>query len=579
LGALGHQLLAHASISPAQWSANEVSLPSVPVPASDLEPDSTGSPVERWLSRGSWFALALVAAGAIALRLLSIDHLPGINADETYYGVHALELMEGRPIALRSGSDLPLNAPFFGLVWLLHMLFEPSLMLMRSTTVIHSIATVGLAYVLFRDRGRQFALLFALLVAVLPVHLGYARLAWDPSAVPTVMVLALAAATHLCPVLTALAFVLLLWVHPTTVFALPILIAPFIAARIKRSSPPVVDAAGEESTALPSASYFSPQRVLWMCGLAFSCAGIAFAMREHLPASIQQALDPGRLALAGSRLTNPDEMMKFVLLFADFVSGLSTFEYLTGVIDPTAIHLHRLGCIALLVVGMFAMDRLWATRARVEIAVLYGVLASLCLAYPLSGQRLLLPHSARYGMFLTIPICYVLASWLQALAARVRPATAVRFAAAALGAILLFSFQTHVLQALRRPAPARAFTFRTGETDPKQLAFEAAMRMRQEGRLALLLTKDWWIYWTVRYLAHGAPRVSVTIHRQRPDYRFPSDFVPRPAAIANAELFAITWADHALDQAFAARAKRSADIFGFEPTPILRVHALNPAKR
>lgn len=539
-----------------------------------------------WLARGSWVAMGLVAVAAIATRLIGLDHLPGINGDETYYGVHALEWIAGRDIALRSGSDLPLNAPFFGLVALLHLLFPPSLTLMRSATVIHSLATCGLAYVLFRDRGRSFAALFALLCAVLPVHLGYARLSWDPSAVPTVMVLALAAATRRRPLLTALAFALLLWVHPTTVFALPMLIAPFLAARIGRAAPsdaapdPPVPPVPEEASPEPAQELLLLRRrrfLIYGAVVLLACATIGLS--DHLPDSIQQALDPGRITHIVRRLTSPGEMTKFALLYADFVAGPSTYAYLTGAISAATIDVHRLGCIALLVMGMFAMARLWANRAQVEIAVLYGLLASLCLAYPLSGLKLLLPHTARYGMFLSVPTCFVLAAWLNALATSARAASAVRFASALLGAMLLLSFHTHVLQALERPAPARADTFRTGATDPKQLAYDALMRMRSAGRRTLVLTEDWWIYWTVRYLAHGVPDVSVTIPGMRPDYRFPSDFALRAMDAAGAELFAITWADRALDRKFATNARARADIFGFEPTPILHVHALGQPPR
>ena len=60
---------------------------------------------------------------------------------------------------------------------------------------------------------------------MLPVQLGYARLAWDPSAMTGVLVLALAAATRGRFLLTGAAFALSLWVHPAAVFAGPVLLA------------------------------------------------------------------------------------------------------------------------------------------------------------------------------------------------------------------------------------------------------------------------------------------------------------------------------------------------------------------
>ncbi|HKO93900.1 MAG TPA: hypothetical protein VJU61_22255, partial [Polyangiaceae bacterium] len=62
----------------------------------------------------SWWLLAATLGAAVALRLYGLDHLPGINADEAVFPVHASEWMGGVPLAeLRTGTNLPMNPLFF----------------------------------------------------------------------------------------------------------------------------------------------------------------------------------------------------------------------------------------------------------------------------------------------------------------------------------------------------------------------------------------------------------------------------------------------------------------------------------
>src|SRR6476620_1712803 len=123
--------------------------------------------------RASWGLIAATLAAAILVRLHALDSLPGLNGDEAYFGVRALEVLHGHPIALRTGSGLPLNPLYFGLVLALHAIAPPSLLLLRTAPAIASILSVLAAFWLFQHRGRTFAAVFAILVACSPCHLIY----------------------------------------------------------------------------------------------------------------------------------------------------------------------------------------------------------------------------------------------------------------------------------------------------------------------------------------------------------------------------------------------------------------------
>jgi hypothetical protein len=534
-------------------------------PVAGPDDSSTTRARDAPLQRASWAALAAVVSGAIALRFFGLDHLPGINGDEAELGTYALSWLHGQPLAtLRTGTDLPMNGPYFGVLALVHELVTPSFFALRLAPLIHSVATIALAFLLFRKQSKQLAAVFAGLVAVLPIHLGYSRLAWDPAAVPTMIMLGLAAATRLRLGLTLVAFGLCLWVHPTTAFCLPILASPFVAARWPR----------DEGGRLRRPSV----RAWILVAFALAAAIASFVLLVHaeaLPTPVLRAVRSGLPSRILQRLASPGQAASFALLYAELVSGPAIYRYMAGSIADGVAWLHVGGLLAVvLAVVVPAVPRLRRAGRSTELAVVCGLLVSLALTFVIGGLVMLKPHTARYGMFLTAPTCYVLAVCVDAHSSNARRASVLRLATALLGALLLTSFATNLLGAQRRGDPLREDGFRTGDVDPKQQALQVITKMRTAGRTAVVLAEDWWIYWPIRYLADREPRVRVTISGQPWDFRFPRDFTPPPFDPATMELFGVAWAGSRFD----ARASRSfaqrVEVGGYEPGPILRVYRL-----
>jgi hypothetical protein len=524
----------------------------------------SGARTREALEALSWIGCALTLAAAMWLRLVDIDHLPGINGDEAFYGVHALDWLAGSPLSsLRTGRNLPMNALFFGPVVLFHRLFAPSVLTLRAAALALSLLSIGLALLLFRRRGWTFVGPFAAAIAVLPIHMGYARFAWDASAVPSAMVMALAAATARRAGLTALAFAICLWVHPVTIFALPVLVAPFLAASWPR------DADGRMR---------APKlRTLAWSGLAASlAAALAFALVRYklLPAVVLAWLR-GELPRIAARLASPADALYYLRLYADLLAGPTLYRYITGSLPEAAETWHLLLGLTLVAALSFgAVPRLRAARRWNDLAVIVGLGVSLFLSYAIGGLRVLSPGTERYGMFLTVPSCYVLATCAEVLSSDRRRALWLRTTLAAFGVLLLISFHQHYLQALRRADPQRHDTFRSGDVEPKRAAWDALLRMREPSRPAIVMAEDWWIYWAVRYFGHGQPNVRITIPGTEPDARFPADFAPLPRTPGDAQLFGIAWADGAFDRQLSPLAERQAAVYGYEPGPILRVHLL-----
>jgi hypothetical protein len=76
--------------------------------------------------------VVLVVVTGVAFRIIALGRIPGINGDETYYPVVAMNVRDGRPQPLVTGSGLPLNPLYVGPLYLLHLSHPtPSFALVR----------------------------------------------------------------------------------------------------------------------------------------------------------------------------------------------------------------------------------------------------------------------------------------------------------------------------------------------------------------------------------------------------------------------------------------------------------------
>ena len=172
--------------------------------------------------------LGLVLTGAVVARVWHLGSLPGINGDEAWYGVQAMRFLNGQPVSWFTPSGLPVNPFFTGLELPFLLIFEPRFWILRAPALISGLLAVLLADVLGRRAvGRTSARIAALILAVLPIAIGYSRFGWDASQTPLFGVLAVTAALSGHTWGMALAFGAGLLVHPTNAFLFPALLLPW----------------------------------------------------------------------------------------------------------------------------------------------------------------------------------------------------------------------------------------------------------------------------------------------------------------------------------------------------------------
>jgi hypothetical protein len=475
--------------------------------------------VKPTANEAPWFRAAVLGAVliSVALRVIWLQRLPGVNADEAWYGLSALTLLDGDPQWLTPNQRLG-NPFFIVLAAAVHTLMEPSVLALRVPAVLSGLVLIlgsgCLARALY-PRVAMVAFAFVVLIACSPVDVGYARLGWGASqsvlfALPP-LYFALRGHTPLALLAVGAACL----VHPFNAF-LAIVVAPVLLPTLW------------ERLRAGSAAY--RLTALAACGLLML---LLFLGRDFLEGALAHWM-----SVIPGRLTSPERWLRFATNVLQLTSGTTVSEYLVGARRyATASDLLMLGLIFAVVAGSVR-----AKWSRPERRLLVGLAFSLVAFYLLAGNGAIEAGLERYALFLVAPIYLLIAIAIGKLA-EVQPARA-RALILALGGVLLFASGWGQLSALHETEGQHAaLTLKTGAREPKWAAY-AALRGEiapSAERPLLIVAQDYWLYWPLAYLAHSDPAIVVERMRERSGQ-------PHSGPIA-AVVYAGTAAQESLDRA------------------------------
>jgi hypothetical protein len=458
-----------------------------------------------------WTIVGLLFAVAIVFRIIALDHLPGINGDEAYYGWIVMGLKAGEARPLRSGSGLPLNPLYTGLLYLIQLVWPtPSFWVLRLPALLSGLAAAALAYpLLSRVLDRATAVATALLLACLPIAIAYSRFGWDQSQAPLMSLLCLYFALNrqlfgttgefiFALVCAVAAFVVALIVHPLNIFLAPVLVGVVIG---KIVSLPV-----EERSV-------SRRRlgVVLLVGALLCAIAVSFLLTPEMTALWHKELAPN----IGHRLISASGWGEYIVLYGDLLSGITIYRYITGPVPDWSLWLHRglfWGLTGVLLLR--GLPRLIRQRECVALGLLGGLAVSLIAFYVVLGQRPMGPGLERYAMYLIVPSCLALVLLGRSLSDTSPHGWQIGGGLVICG-MLLLAFYGHYFQPLattggEQPYPLR--TFRTGPVEPKQAAFDFTNNA-SDGP-ATLLAADWWCYRPIQYLAYQRPDFEVLLCRK-----------------------------------------------------------------
>jgi hypothetical protein len=444
-------------------------------------------------------AIGTLVMGGLALRVIALGNLPGINGDEARYGAQVMALKAGHWPDLRSGTGLPPNPLYTGPLCLIHLVAPgPSFALLRSVALASGLLVVGLCYpLLARVIGRWAALLATALLACSPVLIAYSRFGWDQSQAPLVGLLAVSLVLRRRWLLAGLAFFAALLVHPTNVFLAPVLIGP-----------PAVEALEAFGRLTP------PSRRRWLAlggmGIVAVAAAAGVTLALMIPSATMRATFP----------RGPDEVLRraadlagwrqFIVAISDLLAGPTIYQYIVGL--PGAIPWHR-GVAALVAVVAAAGLPGWAKADRCQaLGLVGGLLMSLAAFYPIAGLHAISPAWERYAMWMVVPMIVISARSIRGLGEQRRAQLAL--VAAVCVFLLANAWRWYFLPQWRTGGHSE-LTFRTGPVEPKRAAFDA-IAAAAPGQPVTILAEDWWCYNPLLYLSAGRPETDVHLCRANP---------------------------------------------------------------
>jgi hypothetical protein len=433
---------------------------------------------------------AILLIVAVGFRIWRLDHVPGLNGDEAWMGVQAVEFLRGGPVAWRTPTNNPLNIFFFVPQVVVHLLAEPSIETLRWPAVLSGLAALLVNYVCCRRLfDARTATVATLLLAVLPVNIVYSRFAWDAcqSLLATLLVVYPALATVRDPahrarwlMLSGLALAGALVVHPTNIFVAPFwAVAAIVAWR---------DDGLTGWRRIGQSGWRLPMTVAAACVVI-----VVLLVGRHWVQTVAW------------RLATPKDWWHFFRHFPRLFSGVTVYQFIAGSTNsgsPAARWHDAVTGLAGLAIFVAAWRMVRPATARLDRCLLAGWLLTMAGFFLVAGPMAIAPHSERYAICLIGPTALLIARaaiwWLA------RPGWVGRAATVAgllLAWLMLAAFYLQYFDTMDRTGGESHRAFRTANVEPKLAALRQIRAVSPPGEPIAIIADEWWTYWPLRYLA------------------------------------------------------------------------------
>jgi hypothetical protein len=444
-----------------------------------LEPAS-----ESRITKVELAVLGGVLVFGIALRVIALGHIPGINGDEAWYGVQVAMGLAGEGWATQTRSGNILNPFHSGCILFLELAHPtPAFWLLRVPSLLAGLLLIALAYPLLREPlGRESALIATLLLASLPVNIAYSRFGWDASQTMLAGLICLALVLRERYGAVVIAFGAAFLVHPTNLLLAPALVGAAGGALWPRS---------KEMTP-------AQKKKCLVATLAAGCMFAALVATLFLP---QPGVAKHALANRLQRAADVAGWLSFIRLAGQLLTGVTIYRYIAGPVSRWAVALSDVVFWALaLPIVVLGLRGLIRRRRWKEIGLACGLVVGLALLYLMGGLPAIRPSQERYALFSVTPICVLAAMLLRDLDLAWLNARRVFIGAGAGCCVLLAVFYREYFVQIQRAGSLSEKTFWTGPVEPKAAAAEIIRNHVRPGARVTVLAEDWWVYWPLRYL-------------------------------------------------------------------------------
>jgi hypothetical protein len=418
----------------------------------------------RSLNKIQSVSLWLFFAVAIFFRIWTLSWTPGINADESWYGLVTHQILDGQSPWWFTPNGNLINPLFLAPHLILAAMFPPDFFALRLPAALYGILTVWVAWQIGRVLfGRAGSWGMAITVAALPMAIAYSRISWDPAMSLLVDLIFLFSCARLSAMGLPVSVAAILIVHPTNIFLLPAggLLALYAAA-LRRFRLSVVTWIG----AVLSLGVFA---VIWIYVPAFHTG--------------QGLMHGGHLSWSGLQSINR------------FVWGLPAYFYVVGSVKSFWVDLADFVGAAVLYGGIAVGLLYFALHKRWQPVVYLGVfVATLLITLLVVGHSVFEPDSERYGLFALAPLAMAMGALCEAVGKK------MVIALWAIGSVLLVGFYANYFEPLHNRGSDAHRTFHSADPEPRQQAYDL---LTQAALGNTLVCSDYWICMPLMYLDSG----------------------------------------------------------------------------
>lgn len=490
--------------------------------------------VNRTFSKWQLFLLvnvSFILSISIIFRLVDLANIPGINSDEAWYGVQMFQMSSGNLSSWKTPTGNLINPFFSGIIFLLQSFFPPAFNLLRLPAAISNILAIVLTYYLFsKVLGKNTAIIATLLVASLPINIGYSRFGWDQSQAVLVSVIVIYFALKQNWLGLSLAIAAALIIHPTNIFLIPFVLAPLIARFIIKFP-------------LKNLLHLLAKKRVYLL-LSMSGFLLIFALAITLPKT-QSLL--GNITI--ERLLRFTQTFSlFFIYYGQLLSGVTIYRYIVGPDSSFIWLLHDIIFWSLfLVVAILGTRKLVKTRQGNFLALVLGLVGTLVIFYFVAHLKSITPDYSRYAICLIMPSIVVFAILINSISQAYQKPWLSIGVTIVICWLLLGSFQTNYFNAIKTTGGLSALAFRTASIEPKQQAFSIIRENAKADKSVIIIAEDWWLYWPLRYLAISDQRISidnVVSRKNRLPRLTPAEFYAR----INQGAYAVGFAGGAVEQ-------------------------------
>ncbi len=449
--------------------------------------------------------IAALLATATCFRLMYLSSMPGVSGDEGWWGVQATAWSSSRPYEAHTTSGNPIDLFFLIPVALVQAMGPPSFQLLRAVPTLVNLLALPVGFWLVRRLyGSSTAWIFTVALAIMPTAMAHSRICQDPSQsifwtgiVIYLSLLGLKEHRRAWMYLGAavLVFPVVLWTHPTNVFAGAFLLLP-LAAAIR----PLLPESRRGRTIL-----FVVATVVAVVVTLF----VAWPVLRQLAASnpyLERALSK-----ASARMIDRAQWLEFVANNVRLLNGVTIYHYFSGARPTTVAY----DVVTVVVVGAALCGVLLVPAAKTR-ALDYGLIVACSIMwfgfYAFAGPQALRPHAERWGLCLIVPATLVVSRGLAAIIEGMPSMRRLTIALSTLvAASLLISFYVNFFREFRTTGGRSHLAYVTATTEPKQQVLEHILASSPGSDRVAIVTQQWWLFWPIAYLASERPNVAVSM--------------------------------------------------------------------